>query len=73
MSLRDVDLGAPVEVKTKKQLQEIKFHKTEAGPMVTASYLVPTVDGMRWEYVTKDLSEVLTTAQAKALIDKVVE
>ena len=72
MSLRDVKLGEPVEVLTKKQLKEFKFHKTDDGPMVTASYLTPTVDGMRWEYAMKPVADVLTPAQLKALIDAVV-
>lgn len=71
--LRELDITPITITYTTKQLVEVTFRKGASGVECTATYRVPNADGsIQAVSVTKPLAEILTSAQANALFDKVV-
>ena len=74
MSLRELDLDAPVSIShTKKNLVSILFERRDGVATMIATYEVPQADGsMHRKSERKLVSDMMTPAQRKSLIDKVV-
>lgn len=71
--LREIDITPVTTTVAKKQLLEVTFRKVDNAVLCLATYRVPAVEGGTVLLtVRRPISEVLTPAQASALLDKVV-